>query len=120
MSDAKNPSQADKERAREYLREVIEDAEQPVPLRSPSRLGIARIPTQRIPTRAGTPMPKKEWSQADSLTVLGILVGIFLVIVVPTLLFKIVLFFGVCVASVVLVLKSAWTSTWAVRSKLLV
>jgi hypothetical protein len=64
-----------------------------------------------IPTSVAAPTTTMEshFSASDSLTLLALLVGIFLVIIVPNLITKVVLLFADCGGFVWLVRRSHWT-----------
>src|SRR5271154_5213027 len=65
------------------------------------------VPTQ---TRVRNTEP---FNRADSVSVIGLLVGIFLVVVSPPLILKILCLLGVCVGSFFFVRLSHWTHEWS-------
>jgi hypothetical protein len=59
-------------------------------------------------------MPKKmHLNRADSYSVLALIVGVFLVIVVPPLPLKVLLFVGVCIGVFLFCMRSHWTHSWS-------
>jgi hypothetical protein len=64
------------------------------------------------------PPSKDQLSRGDTWTILGVLVGVFFVIILPTLYLKIPMFLGVCIGLGWLAHKSHWVTTWSTPKKI--
>jgi cell division septation protein DedD len=76
-------------------------------------LGISPIAFYESHTRRDSNLPPKfRLPLGDSIGVVGLLIGVFLVIIVPPLMLKIFLFVGVCAGVFVFSRYSHWTHGW--------
>ena len=93
---------------------------------SHDRRKLRRAELRSVPETSSKPtipevLPKtkkpKHFGEGDSYTVLALLVGVFLVIIVPPLTLKAILLIAVCIGVLRLARRSHWTYSWSGRRR---